>query len=63
MLPDLAKFHHFGNISKKFWQFYEGLFNIWQNYEPTKVKKYTFGHIFVVVNGEILKNNRTIWSL
>ena len=32
--PDLEKFCHFDEV-KTFGRFYEGLFCIWQNFEPT----------------------------
>ena len=39
-----------------------GLFNVWQHFEPILANRYVFGHIFIVVNGKILKNNLAIWS-
>ena len=35
VLPDLAKFRHFGNILQVFWHIFDSLFLIWQNFEPT----------------------------
>ena len=45
---------HFDEI-KTFGRFYEGLFCIWQNFEPTlqNIRK-VIGQIFIVVNGQIL---------
>ena len=37
------------------WQFFEGLFNIWQNFEPTLSTFYVIGQKFIVVKGQILK--------
>ena len=47
-LTRFGKIRHFGNKLKRLWQFYEGLFRI--------------GHFFLVVNGQILKTIKAIWS-
>ena len=59
--PDLAKFHHFGKslqinqfFTVYFW-FGKMLSLIWQICD-------IIGLIFIVANGQILKNNLTIWS-
>ena len=66
----MASVTRFGEISplckhiKVFGQFFECLFStIRQIHEITLVKNYTFGNVFVVGNGQILKNNLNIWSL
>ena len=53
--PHWQKFTSFGRI-------FDGLFLIWQNAEATLAKKFTIGVIFIVANGQKLKNNLTIWS-
>ena len=60
--PDLAKFRHFGNnlaVFGKFWVVYflfgKMLNLLWRIF-------YIFGLIFIVENGQILKNYLTIWS-
>ena len=55
MWTDLAKFHHFGKI-------YEGLFSIWQKIKLPRQSFTMFGLNFVLLNGQILSNNRAIWS-
>ena len=62
MWPDLAKFRHFGKTLKvvsKFLTVYflsgKMLSLLWQICD-------NIGLIFIVVNGQILKNNLTIWS-
>ena len=62
VFTDLAKFRHFGKtlqVFGKFWTVYfllckmlSLLLNFW----------YIIGLTFVVANGQILKNNLTIWS-
>ena len=58
----------FGEISppwEKFtslWQFFDSLFLIWQNVEPTLANCDIIGLICIVANSQILKNNLTIWS-
>ena len=47
--------------NKGLWQFSKGFFRIRQYFEPTLAKS-GIGQIFVVVNGEILKNNLAIRS-
>ena len=59
MCPDLAQFHQMGDILKVYAQLFESLLIIWQNVEPYSV---AIGHIFIVTNGKILKNNIAIWS-
>ena len=50
--PDLAKFRHFGAILVVF----EGLFNNWQNCEPTLATIYDIGRQkFIVLKGYELK--------
>ena len=44
------------------WQFVDGLFLILQNVNPILANFYTIGPIFIVANGQTLKNNLTIWS-
>ena len=62
MWPDLEKFRHLGKILKRVWPFLEWLFSIWQNWEHTLAIFYALGQIFVVLNGQMLKNNLAIWS-
>ena len=46
------------------WQIVEVLLSVWQNFEPTLAYFYKFlWYFFYVVNGQILKNNLSIWSL
>ena len=59
--PDLAKFRHFGKtlqVFGNFWQFishlHKMLCQLRQIYD-------IIGQIFIVANGQILKNNITIW--
>ena len=49
------KFNVFGN-------FLEGYFSTWQNFDPIRANYYTFGQIFIVVNGQILNKNIFIWT-
>ena len=56
--PDLAKFHHFRCIGKSLtvcFLFGKMLSQLWQTC-------YIIFQIFTVANGQILKNNLTIWS-
>ena len=62
MRPDLAKFIHFGknleifgSILKVYLLFGKVVNPLWDN-------MYSLGQIFIVVNGQILKNNLAIWS-
>ena len=53
--PDLAKCCRFGLFVKS-GQFLAELFSVGQNFEPTLAKKkFAFGVILTVVNGQILK--------
>ena len=45
--PDLAKFCHFGNKKITPWQFLEGLFSLWQYFEPNLANFYASGQIFI----------------
>ena len=47
---------------KNLWWARKGLFIALKNYEPTLAKFHAFGEIFIDVNGQILKNNLSIWS-
>ena len=40
----------------------EGLFSVWQFFEPTLAKLLFLGQPFNPVHGQILKNNIAIWS-
>ena len=62
MWPDLAKFHHFdkslqvfGNFLTVYFSFGKMLSILWQIWD-------IIGLIFIAANGQILKNNLTIWS-
>ena len=55
MLPDLAKFRHFDKILKVYFCFGKILNLLWQMFCIN-------GLIFIVTNGQILKDNLTIWS-
>ena len=62
MLPDLAKFCHFGkkikdygNLSRVYLVFSKMLSLLWQICNCV-------GLIFIVGNGQILKDNLTVWS-
>ena len=60
--PDLAKFCHFGKglqVFGKKWRFISDLAKWWTYFG--KICD-IIGLIFSVANGQILKNNRTIWS-
>ena len=37
-------------------------FSVWQNFVPTKANFYAIGQIFIVANGQIMKQNQAIWS-
>ena len=58
----------FGKISPlrqqklRLWQFLEGLFGLWQFFEPTLANLNAIGQIFRIINGQILKNDLAIWS-
>ena len=54
-IATLAKVYKF---LANFWMF----FLIWQNAEPIWHIRDIFGPIFIVANGQTLKNNLTIWS-
>ena len=61
--PDLAKFRHFGKVYKSlanFWQLISYLAKCWA-YILWQIRD-IIGLIFIVANGQILKNNQTIWS-
>ena len=63
--PDLAKFHHFGNNFKVFGQLLKGLLTIWQNIWRLNLHCqifYAFGQIYILINGQILKNILPVWS-
>ena len=47
---------------KVFGQFWYGLFCIWQAIIHTATIFYATGQIFIVINGQRLKNNLAIWS-
>ena len=47
MRPDLAKFRHFGKMSR-LWPFFEGLFSIWHIL-------HILWQIFIFVNGQIFE--------
>ena len=53
----LPLWQHFINL----YQMVQGLFNVWQIFEPT-LANCVFGPAFNVVKGQILKNNLAIWS-
>ena len=40
---------------KSIWQVFQGLFNIWQNYEPTLKTFNVIGKKFIVVKGQLLQ--------
>ena len=40
----------------------EGLFSVWQFFEPTLAKLFFLGQPFNPVHGKIFKNNIAIWS-
>ena len=44
-----------GQTVKYFWLFSEGLFCIWQNFDPNWANFYEIEQIFIVANGPILK--------
>ena len=44
------------------WQFWKVIFSIWHNFEPTLKLFYAFGKISIDIGGQILNNNRAIWS-
>ena len=58
----------FGEISPlwqtftSIWQNFDSFFLIWQNAESTLAICDIFGLIFIVANGQILKNKLAIWS-
>ena len=54
MWPDLAKFCHFGKIFQVFGNLFEGLFSLRQNLESILATIFALGHIWVVLNGQIL---------
>ena len=55
MRPDLAKFCRFWQNFQNLLQTFEGLFIVWQNFDPTFLQN-------IHVNGQILKNTLSIWS-
>ena len=54
-----ANVTRFGEISL-LWQFFNGLFLIWQNTVPTLANLWHIGLISIVANDQILKNNISI---
>ena len=58
----LSSVTRFGKILKVFGQFWYGLFCIWQAIIHTATIFYATGQIFIVINGQRLKNNLAIWS-
>ena len=42
--------HNFKNLGHIF----EGLFSVWQNFDPILAKKFTLGQVFIAVDGQIL---------
>ena len=58
----LSSVTRFGKILKFFGQFWYGLFCIWQAIIHTATIFYATGQIFIVINGQRLKNNLAIWS-
>ena len=55
-LPTMAKFY------KSLGNFSYGLFRLWQTFVPALENLYATGQMFIVVNGQRLKNNLAIWS-
>ena len=55
MWPDLAKFRHFGNFMMVYFVFDKNCYLLWQIL-------YTIGQFFMVVNGQIMKPIKAIWS-
>ena len=49
----------FGQDIQSLGQFSQGLFTFWEKFGPNL---YVIGHVFVDVNGQMLKNNLAIWS-
>ena len=47
--PDLAKLRHFGTIIKGLANFFEALFSIWHNFDPT-LAKIAIGQVFIVID-------------
>ena len=58
----LGEISPFWQNFKSLRQIFEGLFLIWQNVESTWQNFCIIGLIFIVVVGQILKNNLTNWS-
>ena len=65
---DAARVTRFGEILPLWqnrtglWKNVDGIFSIWQNFEPT-LQKYDIWRIFIVTNGQILNSFRATWSL
>ena len=59
MWPDLCEISTLWQELKCLWQLYEGLFSIWQIMLPTSAN---FGQYFMVLNGQIMKTVKVIWS-
>ena len=47
----------------RIWQLFDGLFSIWQKFEPIFAKNYAIRQIFINANGQILNRYLAIWSL
>ena len=60
--PDLAKFRHFGKTLQVFVKFWTVYFLFGKMFTLLWQIWYFIALIFIVVNGQILKNNLTIWS-
>ena len=59
--PDLAKFCHFDNMLKDFWQFLCVILYS-EKCRPQYGNFYALWQIIIVVNGQICKNIWAIWS-
>ena len=60
--PDLAKFRHFDKTLQVFGKYLTLHFLFGKLLGQLRQIYYIIGQIFVVANGQILKNNLTIWS-
>ena len=59
----LGKILPLGQTFKNICQTFEGLYSVWQNFEPTFAKMVlTFGQIWAIVSSQIIKNNLAKWS-
>ena len=59
---DLAHFRHFGNFLKYLDNFLKLLLTDGKNFNLLWRICYAIWHICMIINGQILKNNRAIWS-